>query len=463
MNHRGTEAQRNRRRRFASCNLRWAPRLGLSAQAVAPGIVSPKTKITLCLCASVVFLFVAAAVAQRQAQRSWWDRSPEHKHGHYWIKSDLPAEQVRDIARHLNMMYGQYAKLLAFVPVRVEEKLNVLAFEREDDYLLTLRARFGINATSSGGMFFVNSSGTALAVWTHGLPRQRLRHVIQHEGFHQFAYSRFGDDLPPWVNEGLAEFFGQAIIAGDSMVLGQSNPRVLKRLKQAIDSDMHISLAKMVSLPARQWNDALRNGEAALYYAEAWSMVQFLVYGEGGAHAGAFDVFLKHISNGLPAREAFSKTLGPDIAEFETRWKRWVLAAQPSAFVSAMERLEFLAEGALELNRHGVHPESLDQLKQALRDMSFEYPLMSHGMQVTLTASDDSLFEIPKDHLCREQPVFVAARPKLSALPLRLRKLEENHPSPSSIATVNLGPRNLSVRWIRSEDGANFSYEIDLR
>src|SRR5262245_26639532 len=76
------------------------------------------------------------AFAQRQAQYSWWDRSPEEKYGHYWIKSDLPAEQVRAIASHLNMMYGQYARLLAFVPVRVEEKLNVLAFKSRDDYQL---------------------------------------------------------------------------------------------------------------------------------------------------------------------------------------------------------------------------------------------------------------------------------------------------------------------------------------
>jgi hypothetical protein len=411
----------------------------------------------------VVCLLPAAAFAQRQAQLSWWDRSPESKFGHYWIKSDLPAEHVRDIAQHLNLMYGQYARLLAFVPVRVEERLNVLAFASQSDYQLTLRARFGVNATASGGMFFVTSAGTALAFFTEGLPRQRLRHLIQHEGFHQFAYSRFGDDLPPWANEGLAEFFGQAIIVGDTMTMGQCNPRVLNLLQRSVDSGSAIAMPRMLSLTSRNWTENLRSGESALYYAQAWSMVQFLVYGENGAHASAFDTYLKHINNGLPAGEAFSRALGPDVEDFEARWEQWVLVAQPSAFVSAMERIEFLAEGSLELNRRGMRPTSLDELKRALQELNFEYSMMSHGLQATLKASDDSMFEIPKDALCREQPVFVADRLKLGALPLRMRKLEEAHPRPTRLLTAHLGPRNLAVRWIRGADGETTGYEIEIR
>ena len=42
-------------------------------------------------------------------------------------------------------------------------------------------------------------------------------HVAQHEGFHQFAWSRFAEDLPVWVNEGMAEFFGESVIVGDTL------------------------------------------------------------------------------------------------------------------------------------------------------------------------------------------------------------------------------------------------------
>ena len=41
------------------------------------------------------------------------------------------------------------------------------------------------------------------------------------------------------------------------------------------------------------------------------------------------------------------RAFGDDVESFETRWKEFALAAKPSAFVSAMEKIEFLAEGAV--------------------------------------------------------------------------------------------------------------------
>lgn len=466
MNHRGTET---RRRRFwildSGCWI--ANRTTRRTPNPNPGVHKSNLAFALCLCVSVVFLFAHSASAQREAQLSWWDRSPESKYGHYWIKSDLPPEELRKIAQHLNLMYGQYSKLLAFVPVRIEEKLNVLAFRTRQDFQLTLQARFGVKVANTGGLFFVMPGGSALAFWTEGLPGQRLRHVVQHEGFHQFAYSRFGDDLPPWVNEGLAEFCGEAVILGDKMVIGQANPRVLNRLKQAIDGGTSIPLSRMLSMNTRDWADALRSGApggASLQYAEAWSMVQFLIYGENGAHASAFDTYLKHVNTGLPASEAFVRALGTDINDFEARWKRWALAAQPNAFVSAMENLEFLAEGALELHRCDIRPASLEELRQALSDMNFEYTLMTHGMEVTLKATDAAVWTIPKDALCREQPVFAVEPVKPGGLLLRERKQEEANPSPPTIRTENVQPRNLAVRWIRDkQEPSKFTYEIVLR
>ena len=72
---------------------------------------------------------------------------------------------------------------------------NVYMFARQRDYLDTLRTQFGINGMGSGGMFFVSPRGAGLAFWTEGLPRQRVAHVVQHEGFHQFAYAFFGNDI----------------------------------------------------------------------------------------------------------------------------------------------------------------------------------------------------------------------------------------------------------------------------
>jgi hypothetical protein len=143
-------------------------------------------------------LAVPLAGQERQAMLPWWRRAPERQVGHYWIKTDLPAEQAEALAAHLNLMYGEYAGRLASLPARAPTPMNVLLFAERIDYVETLRRRYGVEADDTGGMFFVNPRGTALALWTGALPRRRVLHVLRHEGFHQFAYSRFGGSMKGW-------------------------------------------------------------------------------------------------------------------------------------------------------------------------------------------------------------------------------------------------------------------------
>ncbi|MCI0365474.1 MAG: DUF1570 domain-containing protein [Phycisphaerales bacterium] len=402
---------------------------------------------------------------ERQAQLSWWDRSPEQKIGQYWIKTDLPADEANSLARHLNVMYSEFSRRLADMPERAEEKLNVLIFKHRQDYILTLRARFGVNASASGGMFFVTSAAPAgaLAVWTDDLPRRRIEHVIQHEGFHQFAYSRFGNDLPPWLNEGLAEFFGEAVVVGQQVLVGQSNARVVNQIKDAIELKRYVPFAQMLSITSKQWGDATLDESAALRYHQAWSMVQFLIYGEQGRHVAAFETFLKHLNTGLVADEAFKRAFGEDIADFEARWKRFASTAKPSAFATALERIEFLAQGALELNRRGTsYPPTLKGLRETLEQIEFKQTIETHGLKVELGADDDTLFTIPIDDLSDtdDPPLFTVTKTRLVGLTHRERQLEDSQPTPPTIATEHLRPGNLSIKWVRG-DGFRFQIVVE--
>ena len=49
-------------------------------------------------------------------------------------------------------------------------------------------------------------------------------HVVQHEGFHQFAHFVIRGELPTWLNEGIAEYFGESVFTGDGFVSGVIPP-----------------------------------------------------------------------------------------------------------------------------------------------------------------------------------------------------------------------------------------------
>jgi hypothetical protein len=352
------------------------------------------------------------------------------------------------------------------LPQREPEKLNVLIFRRRDDYELTLRAHFGVSAIGTGGMFFTSSRGGGLAFWTEGLPRRRIHHVLQHEGFHQFAHSRFGGDLPIWLNEGLAEFFGEAVIVDHQLVIGQSRPRVISAVKDAIETGQYIPFAQMLAMTSERWGQAVRDGGARLQYAQAWSMVQFLAYGDGGRYVEAFERYLRLLNNALPSREAFIRAFGSeDIEGFERRWRSYAERARPSAFITALERIEFLAAGALQLSEQGVRPTTLEALREALREAGFNYKLTMHGLDDTLSAADDQMYLIPGDELSDPEnpPRFVVAPATPDRTSRRLRHLEEITPTPPSIATEHLRPRDVAVEWVRDEQTNTFSYQIVVR
>lgn len=395
---------------------------------------------------------------ERLAQASWWDRTAPGRKGaptskHYRIRSDLPLEETRRYAEHQDAMYKEYMKRLQSLRPRTPPVLDVLMFAKRQDYVDTLRTRFGINGTGSGGMFFISPHGAALAYFTEGLPESRVKHVIQHEGFHQVAHAYFGSDLPPWISEGLAEYFGEAIRVGDDIVLGQSRPDVVGRLADASAAEEHLPFLDLLDMNSERWNANVQSGDAALQYNQSWSMVHFLVHGDDGKYQAPFETLLRLLNEGVPSMPAFNRAFGlndaEDVREFENRWRAFAQAMQPSPFATALERMEFLAEGMKSLKGSGAWPATLDELKARLREKDFTYALLSHGYRRRLKAEDDKLFSMPG-----EQGAFALEAFDPSALRRKKdRDAEAADPTPPSIVTQGLAPRDIRVNWIRTSDG----------
>jgi hypothetical protein len=194
-------------------------------------------------------------------------------------------------------------------------------------------------------------------------------------------------------------------------------------------------------------------------------MVHFLVYGDGGRYVGSFERYLKLLNTGFTSELAYERAFETDdIAAFQKRWRQYAMSARPSGFLTALDRIEFMAEGAGELGRRGTVADSLDELREALAAIGFSYSHSTHDLSLDLRATD-SMFEIPwtgNDHF-EQRPVFVVSRPALYEMPRRERLLEEVSPTPSSIETTFLKPRDLAVRWFRDPGTKTFRYEIEVR
>lgn len=411
--------------------------------------------------------------APRQAVGNWWDRTQPSrgtkppKSKYYSVRSDLSAEESQAWARHLDIMYEEYTKRLVMsggLRRRSPEVLNVLLFARQQDYLDTLRTQFGINAMGSAGMFFITQRGGGLAFFTENLPRQRIAHVAQHEGFHQFAHAFFGGDLPPWLNEGLAEFFGECIVEGSTVVIGQASPQVLEGVRRVAAAGRHLPFVELLQMDDTRWNAAVRGGTAALQYQQSWSMVHFLVYGDGGKYQSAFQRMLQMVNGGtLPyqaMRQAFGLASDADVRDFEARWVEHAKAAQPSSYASGRGRLEFLAEGLRSVWERGQRPASMAELRKALQDADFMLTQNTHGYRQELKASDEGNFSVPQD-AGNPRAIALELIPSPAPRTADARKTEETHPTPPIIRTRGLQPKDMKVAWKRRTDApGEWDYEI---
>lgn len=423
-----------------------------------------------------MFLMHAAAAPpgkEPQAVGTWIERTqpgkgrklPQSKH--YTIRSDLDAEETKEWGRHLDVMYEEYTRRLVQggnLRPRSPEFLNVMMFARQQDYLDTLRTQFGINATGSGGMFFVTPRGGGLAFFTESLPKQRVAHVVQHEGFHQFAYAFFGHDMPPWLNEGLAEFFGGSVVDGKRVIIGQAPPHVLESVRRLVAQEKYLPFNELLQMTSPQWIATLQRGEAAPLYQQSWSMVHFLVYGDRGRYQGAFQKMLQLLNAGTRPYEAmrlaFGLTTDEDVRLFEARWKAHLEQAQPSSFIAAQIRLEFLAEGLRAVWNKGERPATLEELQKALVEAKFKYPMTSHGYTLVFDAADEANFTVPRDATVKG-PVKLELIPSPVPRTAVAREQEAEHPTPPIIRTRGLVPRELQVEWARRKDvPQEFEYDV---
>src|SRR5262249_39743854 len=74
----------------------------------------------------------------------------------------------------------------------------------------------------------------AKELWLNGRAADAsLLRLIRHEGFHQFLSFHFGNRVPDWLNEGLAQYFEGDRVEGEKILVGWASADVVRSLDAA--------------------------------------------------------------------------------------------------------------------------------------------------------------------------------------------------------------------------------------
>lgn len=342
---------------------------------------------------------------------------------HYHIHTNLTKAETVPFGRHMDAIYDQYAKRFAdYASTAQAGKLMPLYLFRTQQQYNDFLAQHGIKAEGSGGMFFVTHRLEGLATWAGDTRRSRTFATLQHEGFHQFAWYHLGPNLPVWMNEGLAQYFEDAVIIDRGMELGLADPHRIEMVREALMTRNAVAIDELLRLNSTQWSSALRAdaSRSGLLYAQSWSLVYFMIHGEDGQYRRPFETYLRLLSEGSTHDRAFRFAFNVnDVKALEAQWRRFALAQQAEQVNVAASRLEFLASAmAYKTQRDETIPATFDLFRSDLRQRGFALRLTGHGQDREMRADDTSLFTFtrPGGEVCD----FVMLEPEGFGLPPRL-------------------------------------------
>ena len=154
---------------------------------------------------------------------------------------------------------------------------------------------------------------------------QNLWRVLAHEGFHQFIGYELGQQIPTWLNEGMAQYFETAFIVGSQFHVGQVSRSKLLYAQALILNKQAPPLSQLI-----QWDRATFYANANVAYPMSWALVYYLVNSNGERFAQSeFRRYMQDLKYGQNDYRSFQRRFGADIDHWQADFENYILHLQP--------------------------------------------------------------------------------------------------------------------------------------
>ena len=199
------------------------------------------------------------------------------------IISSAPEEQTRAMARNLETLASAL-----HAPANTPATIFVFAKRRESQPYFDLL--IGRENTPIQGVYVRHEDGGTMFVDAGARDMERTSfHELTHDLLRQRTITP-----PLWIEEGLAEYFGNAHIRKDAIVAGSEIAQHIEMLRR----NPPASLDAMFAVRAES-----TDATSPVFYAQSWAAVDWLMH----LDASKFDPFLRDVATGTSVADALAK------------------------------------------------------------------------------------------------------------------------------------------------------------
>jgi tetratricopeptide (TPR) repeat protein len=258
----------------------------------------------LSLCLLVVFPLAAAK------HDTWVEvRSPN-----FIVVSNAGEKQARKTAVQFEQIRDVFRRSLAVAGAHPSPLITILAVKDEDSMHALLPDYWSKGHVHPSGIFFSWMSQFYGAVRLDS-QQQNPYETIYHEYYHSLTLPYF-PNLPLWVSEGLADFFGNTEISSDHARMGLPDEALVYELHHGF---MPLDALFKVDHNSPFYNETNKTG---IFYAESWALIHYLMVADHESHKQTLMNYLDALNSGASQDDAATKAFG-NLKQLETNLKHY--------------------------------------------------------------------------------------------------------------------------------------------
>lgn len=239
--------------------------------------------------------------AQRTSARhdTWFEvRTPN-----FIVVSNAGEKLARKTAIRFEQIRGVFRRSLPIASVHASPVITILAVKDEDSMKALLPEYWAKGHMHPAGVFVDNLNQYFAAVEMDA-PGENPYNTIYHEYYHSLT-TPYLPNLPLWVAEGMAEFYGDTAVTDSEVRMGQADSALINELREGKLIPLDVLFKVDASSP--YYNE---QNKTSVFYAESWALIHYLMVGDKASHRPMLAAYLNEISQGVPQGQAAAKAFG---------------------------------------------------------------------------------------------------------------------------------------------------------
>jgi len=219
---------------------------------------------------------------------------------------------LRKIATKLEQFREALSIIFPKLKIDSPRPTTVIIF-KTDDAFRPFKPRYKGKIVEQVGGYFVARPEMNYMVLANENRGENPYEIIFHEYEHFLAHNNLFR-LPPWLDEGIAEFYSSFEISDKEQKATLGDP--ISRHVFYLRNNTILPLKTLLTVDHKSpyYNES---SKAGVFYAESWALVHYLILGNNQKRQTQLIKFIDLIQNDLPTEEAFRRAFETDYKTIE--------------------------------------------------------------------------------------------------------------------------------------------------